>query len=114
MPDFFEPKKIVEQLRCGGVLEAVRTSRAGFRTPYPHDVFLARFYILVNQYDATPMSPFHGMKYHRNDAEEELKRLISKIAFHVLYSDHQMLMHFIEAVKKEKEMSSTTKHTLVR
>ena len=45
-PDSFDPKMIVEQLRCGGVLEAVRVSRAGYPSRYPHDVFKARYYIL--------------------------------------------------------------------
>eukprot|EP00804_Cyclotella_cryptica_P021604 CCRYP_005870-RK/>CCRYP_005870-RK protein AED:0.44 eAED:0.44 QI:0/0.66/0.25/1/0.66/0.5/4/0/551 len=37
-PDNFDPKQIVEQLRYCGVLEAVRVSRAGYPTRYPHDV----------------------------------------------------------------------------
>lgn len=37
-PDSFDPKQIVEQLRYCGVLEAVRVSRAGYPTRYPHDV----------------------------------------------------------------------------
>eukprot|EP00957_Ditylum_brightwellii_P155279 11821046-Ditylum_brightwellii.AAC.1 len=32
VPNRFDPKNIVEQLRCGGVLEAVRVSRAGYPT----------------------------------------------------------------------------------
>lgn len=50
-PNFFEPKNVVEQLRCGGVLEAVRVSRAGYPTRYPHDVFVARYYILGDRND---------------------------------------------------------------
>ena len=37
-PDSFDPKQIVEQLRYCGVLEAVRVSRAGYPTRYPHDM----------------------------------------------------------------------------
>eukprot|EP00804_Cyclotella_cryptica_P021598 CCRYP_005870-RI/>CCRYP_005870-RI protein AED:0.39 eAED:0.39 QI:0/0.44/0.4/1/0.44/0.4/10/0/1132 len=45
-PDNFDPKQIVEQLRYCGVLEAVRVSRAGYPTRYPHDVFMSRYYML--------------------------------------------------------------------
>jgi myosin-5 len=57
IPDYFEPKNVVEQLRCGGVLEAVRVSRAGYPTRYPHDVFMARYYILGDTRDNSPVSP---------------------------------------------------------
>lgn len=40
VPDHFEPKSIVEQLCCGGVLEAVRVSQAGYPTRCPHDIFM--------------------------------------------------------------------------
>lgn len=45
-PDTFDPKNIVEQLRYCGVLEAVRVSRAGYPTRYPHDVFFSRYFPL--------------------------------------------------------------------
>ena len=35
-PDYFEPKNIVEQLRCGRVVESVRVSRAGYPSRYTH------------------------------------------------------------------------------
>lgn len=108
VPDYFDPKNIVEQLRCGGVLEAVRVSRAGFPTRYPHDVFLARYYILGNRKDLTPMSPMHGKRRHENEHEEELKRLITKIAFDIWYSDHQTFLALMEAEKKEMEWEKQT------
>eukprot|EP00804_Cyclotella_cryptica_P003663 CCRYP_016569-RC/>CCRYP_016569-RC protein AED:0.25 eAED:0.26 QI:0/0.75/0.55/1/0.75/0.55/9/0/1133 len=46
LPDEFDPKNIVEQLRYSGVLEAVRVSRAGYPTRYPHSLFLSRYYML--------------------------------------------------------------------
>ena len=46
LPDEFDPKQIVEQLRYSGVLEAVRVSRAGYPTRYPHGVFMSRYYML--------------------------------------------------------------------
>ena len=45
-PDEFDPKKIVEQLRYSGVLEAVRVSRAGYPMRYPHGQFISRYYML--------------------------------------------------------------------
>ena len=46
LPDEFDPKQIVEQLRYSGVLEAVRVSRAGYPTRYPHHQFMSRYYML--------------------------------------------------------------------
>ena len=36
VPSAFDQPRIIEQLRCGGVLEAVRVSRAGYPTRLPH------------------------------------------------------------------------------
>jgi myosin heavy subunit len=46
LPDDFDPKQIVEQLRYSGVLEAVRVSRAGYPTRYSHGHFISRYYML--------------------------------------------------------------------
>ncbi len=41
--DDFDPVIVAEQLRCGGILEAVRVSRAGFPQHYPHAEFCKRY-----------------------------------------------------------------------
>ena len=46
VPYEFVPSIIADQLRSGGVLEAVRVSRVGFPQRYLHDVFLRRYSIL--------------------------------------------------------------------
>lgn len=88
-PDYFEPKNVVEQLRCGGVLEAVRVSRAGYPTRYPHEVFFARYYILGDANDQSPQSPVSPSS--TSPMQTILKRLISKIAFDLWYSDHLVM-----------------------
>ena len=40
--DCLDRPRVVEQLRYGGVLEAVRVARAGFPVRYPHAQFAAR------------------------------------------------------------------------
>lgn len=89
-PDYFEPKNIVEQLRCGGVLEAVRVSRAGYPTRYPHDIFLARYLILGDYKDDTPQSPIFSPN-SQSTKTSSLKRLISKIAYDLWYVDVQIM-----------------------
>lgn len=42
-----EPEMILDQLRCSGLMEAVRVSRAGFPIRILHADFIARFTILV-------------------------------------------------------------------
>jgi myosin-5 len=41
--DEFDAVVVAEQLRCGGILEAVRVSRAGFPQHYPHAEFFKRY-----------------------------------------------------------------------
>ena len=43
VPDTFDPQMIVEQLRCAGVVEAVRVSRVGYPQRYSHSQFVSRY-----------------------------------------------------------------------
>ncbi|CAN7115428.1 unnamed protein product, partial [Brassica rapa subsp. narinosa] len=45
-PEIFENINVLHQLRCGGVLEAIRISCAGYPTRKPFNEFLTRFRIL--------------------------------------------------------------------
>eukprot|EP00804_Cyclotella_cryptica_P019435 CCRYP_006620-RA/>CCRYP_006620-RA protein AED:0.11 eAED:0.11 QI:212/1/1/1/0.77/0.9/10/1132/973 len=92
VPDRFDPKMIVDQLRCGGVLEAVRVSRAGYPTRYPHDVFKARYYFLGDSEvkrnkTLKTVTPF-GKKVSTTNGDESIKNLISKIAFDIWEAEH--------------------------
>ncbi len=106
--DKFEPKNIIDQLRCGGVLEAVRVSRAGYPTRYPHDVFLARYYILgdgnSNKLHASP--GFREQKFEVGSKEHSLRKLVSAIALNIWEADEQMRMHLMEAEKAQEELQS--------
>ncbi|CAI5933467.1 unnamed protein product [Closterium sp. NIES-65] len=46
-PGYFENPSVIHQLRCGGVLEAIRISCAGYPTRRPFDEFLDRFSVLA-------------------------------------------------------------------
>ncbi|KAL5542469.1 hypothetical protein UlMin_010179 [Ulmus minor] len=46
-PSIFENSNILQQLRCGGVMEAIRISCAGYPTRKPFDEFVNRFAILA-------------------------------------------------------------------
>merc|ERR1719232_141406 len=47
IPDHFDPVTILDQLRCAGVIEAVRVSRLGYPQRYSHAMFLSRYSILA-------------------------------------------------------------------
>ena len=47
IPHRFDPHIIADQLRCAGVLEAIRVSRVGFPHRYFHEYFLQRYGILA-------------------------------------------------------------------
>mmetsp|Transcript_11817 Transcript_11817/g.17718 ORF Transcript_11817/g.17718 Transcript_11817/m.17718 type:complete len:1156 (+) Transcript_11817:170-3637(+) len=46
IPDNFDPAIIADQLRCAGVLEAVRVSRIGYPQRYSKETFVQRYWIL--------------------------------------------------------------------
>jgi len=103
-PDYFEPKNIVEQLRCGGVLEAVRVSRAGYPTRYPHDVFSARYYILGNRNGNSPASPvFSPGTNSLQGRNEDLRKLIAKISLDLWQIDHDIHLAQQELERKRRE-----------
>lgn len=47
VPDRFEARVIADQLRCAGVLEAIRVSRVGFPHRYYHGEFISRYGLLA-------------------------------------------------------------------
>mmetsp|Transcript_44895 Transcript_44895/g.50355 ORF Transcript_44895/g.50355 Transcript_44895/m.50355 type:complete len:1721 (-) Transcript_44895:74-5236(-) len=49
VPNQFEAHVIAEQLRCAGVLEAIRVSRVGFPHRYYHEQFIVRYGILTKK-----------------------------------------------------------------
>jgi len=49
VPNQFEAHIIAEQLRCAGVLEAIRVSRVGFPHRYYHEQFIDRYGILTKK-----------------------------------------------------------------
>jgi len=54
-PRRFNSPYILDQLRCGGVLEAVRVTQAGFPTRKPYSEFVDRFRLIVTK-SAAPKS----------------------------------------------------------
>ena len=50
----FENANVLHQLRCGGVLEAVRISCAGFPTKLPFEDFVDHFWPLVPELLSNP------------------------------------------------------------
>jgi myosin V len=53
VPDKFHRRRTTEQLRYGGVLEAVRVARSGFPVRLSHTDFFSRYSILVDTVDKT-------------------------------------------------------------
>ncbi|KAF3496922.1 hypothetical protein DY000_02051873 [Brassica cretica] len=67
-PEIFENINILQQLRCGGVMEAIRISCAGYPTRKPFNEFLTRFKILAPE--STNRS---------NDEVDACKKLLAKV-----------------------------------
>ena len=83
LPNDFDPKNIVEQLRYCGVLEAVRVSRAGYPTRYPHDIFMTRYYMICpnRDVDENNLSPYHHeVSSNLTNEQKQLKRTVSRVA----------------------------------
>ena len=70
-PRRFNSLYILDQLRCGGVLEAVRVTQAGFPTRKLYSEFVDRFRLIVTN-SAAPASS--------EDAPKLTKEIINKLA----------------------------------
>ncbi|CAN1131393.1 XI-2 [Linum perenne] len=68
-PAIFESKNVLQQLRCGGVMEAIRISCAGYPTRKPFDEFADRFGILAPE-----------VLDSRSDEVTACKKLLEKVA----------------------------------
>jgi myosin-5 len=53
-PNHFDSNIVVDQLRCGGILEAIRVSRAGFPQRYSFEHFIARFSVISSAVSDKP------------------------------------------------------------
>lgn len=103
-PDNFDPKEIVDQLRYCGVLEAVRVSRAGYPTRYPHDVFMSRFYMLCPNrlIDTGNLSPYHDESTgNLTEDQKQLKRLVSRVATDVWKLEHEVYQRRLSMERKQ-------------
>ncbi|XP_010540938.1 PREDICTED: myosin-14 isoform X2 [Tarenaya hassleriana] len=61
-PSIFENQNVLQQLRCGGVMEAIRISCAGYPTRKQFDEFLDRFGILAPEVLGKSSDEINGCK----------------------------------------------------
>jgi myosin-5 len=59
LPNRFDPCIIADQLRCAGVLEAIRVSRVGFPQRYLHDSFVSRYFMLASNKELKEATKVH-------------------------------------------------------
>jgi myosin-5 len=82
LPGSFTSELVLQQLRCCGVLEVARVSRAGFPTRYRHADFVQRYKILLPREQ-------QGMVLH-NDAETRAAVVQLLAAFRVPPGQYEM------------------------
>ena len=70
VPNNFDPLIIADQLRCAGVLEAIRVSRVGFPHRYFHDHFVERYGLLRRK--KLRRKGKHMPRYQDNDSCTDL------------------------------------------
>ena len=71
-PDNFDSAVIADQLRCAGILEAVRVSRVGYPQRYLHKTFVQRYQVLAMK----------EMQRRRIDANTNFKSPAGGFGFH--------------------------------
>jgi len=89
--------RVVQQLQCGGVLEAVRVARAGFPVRMPHQIFIKRYGLLCGPHaigcfaEIQPSSEllsrgrnFFDSLHAVHDADRSKKKMMSKELVDVL------------------------------
>ncbi|DAZ93414.1 TPA: hypothetical protein N0F65_011734 [Lagenidium giganteum] len=65
-PGFLDRERVVNQLRCNGVMEAVRVARAGYPIRMHHEEFLARYHCLKRA--KNPLTPHKGPQSDRRSS----------------------------------------------
>ncbi|KAG6942207.1 hypothetical protein JG688_00018255, partial [Phytophthora aleatoria] len=87
----YERERVLNQLRCNGVMEAVRVARAGYPIRLPHDVFVARYFSLKRSknpllakkqgtsFGLPDTDSDEGMAVISSEAKELLKELLDVI-----------------------------------
>lgn len=83
-PNQFDPAVIADQLRCGGIVEAIRVSRVGFPQRYPHEHFYRRYRILEDHRN-------NASRYFRRKKDSSPARARSSCEFLVDSIVHQLL-----------------------
>ena len=69
VPNYFDPLVIADQLRCAGVLEAIRVSRVGFPHRYFHTHFVDRYGLLCRK-KGPQKNPWTGKKQPRQTQQK--------------------------------------------
>lgn len=117
IPHSFEPKNIVEQLRCGGVLEAVRVSRAGYPTRYHHEVFLRRYFILLGSRiessagAGTTSAASNNYAKSSKATKSVLRSLIEQITLDIWIADLNLIKSLRAAEKYASSPNSKVRKT---
>lgn len=72
---------VVEQLRCAGVIEAIRISRAGFPARMPLKDFVQRFQLLVQTYHSKRLAPLASTACKlAGEAVDDCRKLMAVLA----------------------------------
>jgi myosin heavy subunit len=83
VPDKFECSVVLDQLRCNGILEAVRVSRVGYPHRFEHKHFVERYRLLGTKNDlACPVVPMTRQKSSSgfSDIKRECESLLQNFA----------------------------------
>ncbi|KAJ6964197.1 myosin-12-like [Populus alba x Populus x berolinensis] len=79
-PEIFENINVLNQLRCGGVLEAIRISCAGYPTKRTFDEFLDRFGILLLRRECCSFSNGEYVKAGLQELEQWCRKASDQFA----------------------------------
>ncbi|KAJ1416832.1 P-loop containing nucleoside triphosphate hydrolase [Sesbania bispinosa] len=78
-PSIFENKNVLQQLRCGGVMEAIRISCAGYPTRKTFDEFVDRFGLLAPEALAGRYLSCSFFLSYPSDEVAACKRILDKV-----------------------------------
>jgi len=94
-PDNFDTAVIAEQLRCAGILEAVRVSRVGYPQRYSHERFVLRYQALAMQ----------ELDLRRKDASTSFTSPVGFGGFHGVFVPKSQRLAAEKAAEKKKKMN---------
>ncbi|CDU20108.1 myosin F, putative [Plasmodium yoelii] len=100
VPDIFDRHSVNEQLKYGGVLQAIKVSRAGYPVRLTHQNCINEYYILLTKDEKINFSKYYGDK----SLSEKANYILSKLENREKIQDYMKSLKHIRQKKNQENI----------